>query len=310
MMFLQVIILLAGFLFLVKGADWFVEGAASIAKKLGIPQLIIGLTIVAMGTSMPEAAVSITAAINKNAGITIGNVVGSNILNILIILGITAVITNVAIQKSTLLYEIPFMTVITIILLIFGITGSEVTFIEGVIFWILFLIYLGYLFVMAKKGNDQEEAEAKDNPVWKCMLLMVIGGILVVKGSDFAVSGATEIARYFGMSERFIGLTIVALGTSLPELVTSVTAARRGNTGIAIGNIVGSNIFNILFVIGTTALICTVSFESKFIIDTVIAVLCGAILWIGTFRHKELRKPCGVVMLLCYVAYFLYLCLV
>ena len=310
MMFLQVIILLAGFLFLVKGADWFVEGAASIAKKLGIPQLIIGLTIVAMGTSMPEAAVSITAAINKNAGITIGNVVGSNILNIFIILGITAVITNVAIQKSTLLYEIPFMTVITIILLIFGITGSEVTFIEGVIFWILFLIYLGYLFVMAKKGNDQEEAEAKDNPVWKCMLLMVIGGILVVKGSDFAVSGATEIARYFGMSERFIGLTIVALGTSLPELVTSVTAARRGNAGIAIGNIVGSNIFNILFVIGTTALICTVSFESKFIIDTVIAVLCGAILWIGTFRHKELRKPCGVVMLLCYVAYFLYLCLV
>ena len=310
MMFLQVIILLAGFLFLVKGADWFVEGAASIAKKLGIPQLIIGLTIVAMGTSMPEAAVSITAAINKNAGITIGNVVGSNILNIFIILGITAVITNVAIQKSTLLYEIPFMTVITIILLIFGITGSEVTFIEGVIFWILFLIYLGYLFVMAKKGNDQEEAEAKDNPVWKCMLLMVIGGILVVKGSDFAVSGATEIARYFGMSERFIGLTIVALGTSLPELVTSVTAARRGNTGIAIGNIVGSNIFNILFVIGTTALICTVSFESKFIIDTVIAVLCGAILWIGTFRHKELRKPCGVVMLLCYVAYFLYLCLI
>lgn len=310
MMFLQVIILLAGFLFLVKGADWFVEGAASIAKKLGIPQLIIGLTIVAMGTSMPEAAVSITAAINKNAGITIGNVVGSNILNILIILGITAVITNVAIQRSTLLYEIPFMTVITIVLLIFGITGSEVTFIEGVIFWILFLIYLGYLFVMAKKGNNQEEAEAKDIPVWKCMLLMVIGGILVVKGSDFAVSGATEIARYFGMSERFIGLTIVALGTSLPELVTSVTAARRGNAGIAIGNIVGSNIFNILFVIGTTALICTVPFESKFFIDTVVAVLCGAILWIGTFRHKELRKPCGVVMLLCYVAYFLYLCLV
>ena len=310
MMFLQIIILLAGFLFLVKGADWFVEGAASIAKKLGIPQLIIGLIIVAMGTSMPEAAVSITAAMNKNAGITIGNVVGSNILNILIILGITAVITNVAIQRSTLLYEIPFMTVITIVLLIFGITGSEVTFIEGVIFWILFLIYLGYLFVMAKKGNDQEEAEAKDNPVWKCMLLMVIGGILVVKGSDFAVSGATEIARYFGMSERFIGLTIVALGTSLPELVTSVTAARRGNAGIAIGNIVGSNIFNILFVIGTTALIWTGPFESKFIIDTVIAVLCGAILWIGTFRHKELRKPCGVVMLLCYVAYFLYLCLV
>ena len=309
-MFMQVIILLVGFLFLVKGADWFVEGAASIAKKLGIPQLIIGLTIVAMGTSMPEAAVSTTAGMNKNAGITIGNVVGSNILNILIILGVTALITNVAIQKSTFLYEIPFMIVVTIVLMIFGITGSEVTFAEGVIFWILFLAYLGYLFVMARKGNDQEDGETKDYPIWKCLLLMALGGILVVKGSDFAVSGASEIARYFGISERFIGLTIVALGTSLPELVTSVTAAKRGNAGIAIGNIVGSNIFNILFVIGTTALICTVSFESKFIIDTGIAILCGVILWLGTFRHKELRKPCGILMLLCYAAYFVYLCMV
>ena len=309
-MILQILLLCLGFVFLVKGADFFVNGAAGIAAKLGIPQLIVGLTIVAMGTSLPEAAVSITSGLKGNAGITIGNVVGSNIMNVFVILGITAVITNVAIQKSTLYYEIPFMILVTLLMIFFGMTRQAVSFVEGVIFWILFLIYLGYLFVMAKKGNDQEEAEAKDNPVWKCMLLMVIGGILVVKGSDFAVSGATEIARYFGMSERFIGLTIVALGTSLPELVTSVTAARRGNAGIAIGNIVGSNIFNILFVIGTTALICTVPFESKFIIDTVIAVLCGVILWIGTFRHKELRKPCGVVMLLCYVAYFLYLCLV
>lgn len=308
-MFLKVVILLVGFLFLVKGADWFVEGAASIAKKLGIPQLIIGLTIVAMGTSMPEAAVSITAALQKNAGITIGNIVGSNILNVLIILGVTAVITNVAIQTSTFRYEIPFMMVVTIILLVFGITGGEVTFVEGIIFWVLFLLYLGYLFVMAKKGTNEEEGETKDYPVWKCILFMVIGGVLVVKGSDFAVSGASAIAWYFGMSERFIGLTIVALGTSLPELVTSVTAARKGNAGIAIGNIVGSNIFNILFVIGTTALICTVPFESKFIIDTIIAVVVGAILWIGTYKHKELRRPCGIFMLLCYVAYFVYLCM-
>lgn len=306
-MFMQVIILLAGFCFLVKGADWFVEGAASIAKRLGIPQLIIGLTIVAMGTSMPEAAVSITAAMQQNAGITIGNVVGSNILNILIILGVTAVITNVAIQKSTLLYEIPFMLLVTIVMMIFGITGAEVTFVEGITFWVLFLAYLGYLFVMARKGKEQEEEQAKDIPVWKCILMIIAGGILVVKGSDFAVSGASEIARYFGMSERFIGLTIVAFGTSLPELVTSVTAARKGNAGIAIGNIVGSNIFNILFVIGTTALICSVPFESKFIVDTVIAIAAGLILWIGTFKNKELRKPCGVLMLLGYAAYFLYL---
>ena len=248
-MMVQVLILLVGFFLLVKGADWFVEGAASIAKKLGIPQLVIGLTIVAMGTSLPEAAVSITAALDNNAGITIGNIVGSNILNILIILGITAVITNVSIQKSTFYYEIPFMLIITVILMIFGITGSKITFMEGVIFWILFLLYLGYLYIMSKKGTEQEEENVKDIPVWKCLLFMVLGGVMVVMGSDFAVSGATEIARFFGMSERFIGLTIVAFGTSLPELVTSVTAARKGNAGIAIGNIVGSNIFNILFVI-------------------------------------------------------------
>lgn len=290
-MVLQVFVLLVGFLLLVKGADWFVEGAAGIARKLGISQLVIGLTIVAMGTSMPEAAVSITAALNRNAGITIGNIVGSNILNILIILGITAVITNVAIQKSTLFYEIPFMIGITVLLMIFGITDSKVTLIEGVIFWILFIMFLGYLFVMSKKGIDQEEEEVKDIPAWKCILFMLIGGIMVVKGSDFAVSGASEMARFFGMSERFIGLTIVAFGTSLPELVTSVTAAKKGNAGIAIGNIVGSNIFNILFVIGATALICAVPFESKFIIDSVIAVMSGIILWLGTIRNKELRKP-------------------
>lgn len=288
--------------------DWFVEGAAGIARKLGIPQLIIGLTIVAMGTSMPEAAVSITAALNNNAGITIGNIVGSNILNILIILGITAVITNVAIQKSTLLYEIPFMIGITALLLVFGLTGSSITFIEGVVFLLLFIAFLVYLFIMSKKGEVQEEGEIKDIPVWKCLLFIVIGGVMVVKGSDFAVSGASWIARFFGMSERFIGLTIVAFGTSLPELVTSVAAARKGNAGIAIGNIVGSNIFNILFVIGITALICNVPFESKFLIDTAIAIFSGALLWLGTYKHKELRKPCGIVMLICYAAYFVYLC--
>lgn len=306
-MILQAVILLVGFMLLVKGADWFVEGAASIAKKLGIPQLVIGLTIVAMGTSMPEAAVSIIAALHNNAGITIGNVVGSNILNILIILGITAIIMNVSIQKSTLYFEIPFMIVITVIMMIFGLTDSQVTFVEGIILWILFILFLIYLFVMSKKGEIQEE-ETKEIAVWKCILFMLIGGIMVVKGSDFAVSGASEIARFFGMSERFIGLTIVAFGTSLPELVTSVTAAKKGNAGIAIGNIVGSNIFNILFVIGTTALICTVPFESKFLMDTIIAIMSGVVLWMGTIKNKELRKPCGILMLLGYAAYFIYLC--
>lgn len=307
-MMLHVLLLTVGFVFLVKGADWFVEGAAGIAKKLGIPQLVIGLTIVAMGTSMPEAAVSITSALSGSAGISIGNVVGSNILNILIILGITAVLTNVRIQKTTFRYEIPFMIGITIILMGFGITGNQITFLEGILFWLLFLIFLGYLFVISKKGSVQDEEEIKELPLWKGVLGIIIGGILVVKGSDFAVEGATEIARYFGMSERFIGLTIVAFGTSLPELVTSVTAARRGNADIAIGNIVGSNIFNILFVIGTTALICNVPFDQKFVIDTIVAIFSGVLLWAGTIRYKELRKNCGIVMLLCYVGYFIYLC--
>ena len=307
-MMLHVLLLTVGFVFLVKGADWFVEGAAGIAKKLGIPQLVIGLTIVAMGTSMPEAAVSITSALSGSAGISIGNVVGSNILNILIILGITAVLTNVRIQKTTFRYEIPFMIGITIILMAFGITGNQITFLEGILFWLLFLIFLGYLFVISKKGSVQDEEEIKELPLWKGALGIIIGGILVVKGSDFAVEGATEIARYFGMSERFIGLTIVAFGTSLPELVTSVTAARRGNADIAIGNIVGSNIFNILFVIGTTALICNVPFDQKFVIDTIVAIFSGVLLWAGTIRYKELRKNCGIVMLLCYAGYFIYLC--
>lgn len=307
MMILQVFLLLVGFLLLVKGADWFVEGAASIAKKMGIPQLIVGLTIVAMGTSMPEAAVSITAAINNNAGITVGNVVGSNIMNILIILGITSVITSVAIQKSTLYYEIPFMIGITVVMMIFGYTDSKITFFESVILCILFVAFLGYLFYMAKKGSPTEET-AKDFPVWKCLLLMVIGGIMVVKGSDFAVDGASYIAKYFGLSDRLIGLTIVAFGTSLPELVTSITAAKKGNVDIAIGNIVGSNIFNILFVIGITGLICDVPFESKFLIDTCVAIGAGVLLWLGTIKHKELRRPCGILMLLCYAGYFAYLC--
>ena len=307
MMILQVFLLLVGFLLLVKGADWFVEGAASIAKKMGIPQLIVGLTIVAMGTSMPEAAVSITAAINNNAGITVGNVVGSNIMNILIILGITSVITSVAIQKSTLYYEIPFMIGITVVMMIFGYTDSKITFFESVILCILFVAFLGYLFYMAKKGSPTEET-AKDFPVWKCLLLMVIGGIMVVKGSDFAVDGASYIAKYFGLSDRLIGLTIVAFGTSLPELVTSITAAKKGSVDIAIGNIVGSNIFNILFVIGITGLICDVPFESKFLIDTCVTIGAGVLLWLGTIKHKELRRPCGILMLLCYAGYFAYLC--
>lgn len=308
-LFLNIILLVIGFVMLIKGADWFVEGVAGIAEKFGIPQLVIGLTIVAMGTSAPEAAVSITSALKGNAGITIGNVVGSNILNVLIILGLTAVITNVAIQKSTIRYELPFMLVITLVLIGLGMTGGNINLTEGIIMWVLFLVYMAYLFVMAKKGKQESEEQAEDRPVWKLLLMGVIGAVLVVVGADFTVDAATVIAKTFGMSDRLIGLTIVALGTSLPELVTSVTAAKKGKADIAIGNIVGSNIFNILFVVGTTALITPVAFESNFIIDTAIAFAAGVLLWIGVAKHKELRRPTGIIMLAAYAAYFVYLLL-
>ena len=302
---LQVGLLIIGFTMLVKGADYFVDGAAGIATKFGIPQLVVGLTIVAMGTSAPEAAVSITGALNGAADISIGNVVGSNILNILIILGITGFITSVAVQKSTLMIEMPFMLAITVLLIALGMTGNKLTFVEGIIFWICFIAYLGYLYVLAKKGVEEEVTE--DRPVWKLILFVLIGGIVVVLGANVSVNAATAIAQAIGISERFIGLTIVALGTSLPELVASVTAARKGNADIAIGNIVGSNIFNILFVLGTSALITPVPYQSTFFIDGIIAVAAGVLLWVATMKRKELTRPWAIVMLLGYVAYFIYL---
>lgn len=305
MILVQILLLAVGFFMLMKGADWFVEGSAGIAKKMGIPQLVIGLTIVAMGTSAPEAAVSINASIKGNAGIAIGNVVGSNILNILIILGISAILATMAIQKSTFRYEIPFMVFVTVVLIALGMTGEYVTRIEGVILWVLFIVYLLYLFRLAKQGTTEEDAEKR--PIWKLLIFMILGGVLVVWGSDVTVDSATEIAHMIGLSERFIGLTIVALGTSLPELVTSVVAARKGNADIAIGNIVGSNIFNILFVIGTASIIAPVMYQPVFLIDGIIAVAAGVLLWISVAKTKSLRKPWGIVFLLCYVAYLAYL---
>lgn len=303
---LQLVLLAVGFVMLVKGADWFVDGAAGIADKFGIPQLVVGLTIVAMGTSAPEAAVSITAALKGNADITIGNIVGSNILNVLIILGITSVIVAVSVQKSTVQYEIPFMLVITVLLAFFGYTSGHITFWEGVILWIAFLIYLSYLFIMAK-NNKEESEEIQKRPVWMLILFVIAGLILVVWGSDVTVDAATKIAKAAGLSQRFIGLTIVALGTSLPELVTSVSAARKGKADIAIGNIVGSNILNILFVVGTTALITPVVFQAGFMVDCLISLAAGILLWLCVFRDRKLGRVGGVLMLLAYVAYFVYL---
>ena len=302
---MQMLLLALGFVLLVKGADWFVDGASGIAVKLRIPQLVIGLTIVAMGTSAPEAAVSISAALKGSADITIGNIVGSNILNILIILGLASAIVPIAVAKSTILVDLPFMLAISGVLLALGWDGSIVLF-DGLIMILLFAGYLGYMLYMAKKGGEEGD-EIKDLKLWQALLYTVVGLVLIIWGADVAVDAATSLARIFGLSERFIGLTVVALGTSLPELFTSVTAARKGNADIAIGNIVGSNIFNILFVVGLSALIVPVPFAPNFRVDTIVAIAAGVILLLCSLRRKKLVRWHGIVMLMGYAGYFLYL---
>ena len=302
---LQFLLLTVGFVMLVKGSDWFVDGAAGIAAKFHIPQIIIGLTIVAMGTSAPEAAVSITAAMGGSADITVGNIVGSNILNVLVILGLASAIVPIAVGKSTQKIDAPFMIAISAIFLALGWDGT-ITRLDGVVLLVLFASYIGYM-IWEALHSDEEGDEIKDMKVWQ-MLLATVGGLaLVVLGADVAVDAATELATIFGMSERFIGLTVVALGTSLPELFTSVTAARKGNADIAIGNIVGSNLFNILFVVGLSSMIINVPFAPNFRIDMSVAVAASLFMWVASLKQKKLVRWHGIVMLAGYVAYFLYL---
>ena len=333
-MVIQVLILIAGFLLLVKGADWFVDGAASLAERMGIPQLVVGLTIVAMGTSMPEAAVSIASALKNNPEIAIGNVVGSNTLNILLILGLTALIHPIRIQRSTIRYEMPFMIAVTLLLTAFGISGSRISRTEGVIFWGLFILYFVYLFwlsrnhrkqgtedlrdsaasgIMAASVSAEESVETKGGKQQKQSILwylaeILIGGAMVVWGSDLVVDSATVLAGMFGMSDRMIALTIVAFGTSLPELVTSVTAARKGNADLAVGNVVGSNIFNILMIIGTVALIRPIPFADAFYLDLGTAIISAVVLWFGSIPSQRLGRAMGACLLLLYAGYFAILC--
>lgn len=306
----QLALLVIGFFLLIKGADWFVEGASKIADRFHIPQIVIGLTIVAFGTSAPEAAISITAALNQNADITIGNVVGSNIFNVLVILGITACIRPLIVQKSTLKYELPFLIAITLIFGFLGINDHQINYIDGIILWALFLLFLGYLLYQAKHGEpaiDEIPQGEKNDRMPKLILMTVLGMAAIAYGSDITVDSATNIATALNMSQRLIALTIVAFGTSLPELITSITAAKKGNSDIAIGNIIGSNIFNILFVTGTTALISTIPFAGQFGIDTIIALISVVLLYVCVFKDRKLAKTGGCVMLICYVAYFIYL---
>ena len=310
---IQFALLAIGFLLLIKGADWFVGGASKIADRFGIPQLIIGLTIVAMGTSAPEAAVSISAAVkntaeNNSAAIAIGNILGSNILNVLLILGITAVIVTIPVQLSTIKYEIPFMIIITCLLAGIGYFKGHLGMIDGILLWFFMILYFVYLIVMARKGQISvgvEEGEIKVNEnMFMLLVLLAIGIIAIVAGSNIAVDAATALARIFGMNERLIGLTIVAFGTSLPELITSITAAMKKKADIAVGNIVGSNIFNILFVIGTTSLITNVPYNYSFNFDSIVCIITSFVLFLCVLKKKKLNRVHGGILLCMLAAYY------
>lgn len=303
-MVLQVLLLAAGLAVLVKGADFFVDGASELAAKFKIPQLIIGLTVVAMGTSMPEAAVSISGVLKGSTDITIGNVLGSNILNILIILGLSAVVAPLPVGKPTLKIDMPFLIGVSALLLIQGLDGT-ISIVDGIIQAAIFALYLTYLLVTAKKNKDKNsESYEIRHKLWQIILLTAGGLVMVIAGSNAAVDAAAAIASALGMSERFIGLTIVALGTSLPELCTSVSAARKGKADIAIGNIVGSNIFNILFVVGISALISPIAFSPSFIFDGIIAAAAAAVLLLLCLWSKRLKRWHGAVLLTGYGIYF------
>jgi cation:H+ antiporter len=304
----NVAFIVAGFILLIKGADFFVEGASSVAGKLGIPQIVIGLTIVAFGTSAPEAAISISSAAKGSSGISIGNVLGSNIMNILLILGLTSVIRTLNIKKSTALIDMPFMIVVSVFLVVWGAVFGNLDRIAGVIFWVLLIGFIVYLIVYSKKSNTEDaKVEIKDLKGWQ-ILLFIIGGLAaIVFGSNLTVDGASYVAKnVFHVSDRIIGLTIVAFGTSLPELMTSVTAARKGKADIAVGNIVGSNIFNILFVLGTSCFIIKLPYEG-FLVDSLVAIGAALLLWFPALVKRKLGRGIGIIMLLAYSGYFVYL---
>ena len=310
----QLAILIIGFALLVKGADLFVDGASGIAKKFGISELIIGLTIVAMGTSAPEAAVSIAAAAKGSAGISIGNVIGSNIMNIFIILGVVAAIVPLKIERSTVRYEMPFTILVTAVFVLMGRDGL-ITRLDGAILWAGLLLYIAYLLRQAKQKPAEVPAQAEtaaeaaaevpaEAPsIWKLIALTIAGLAVILVSSDYAVDAAVALAKIFNISDRVIGLTIVALGTSLPELVTSVTAALRGNADLAVGNVVGSCIFNLLFVLGTSALILPLPCAPNFLSDAYVAVGATVLLLIFGYTQMKIARWEGALLVACYAAY-------
>mgnify|MGYP001152247577 CR=1 FL=1 len=308
---LQFVLLALGFVMLGKGADWFVEGAAGIAMRFGIPQLVIGLTIVAMGTSAPEAAVSIAAAVKGNADITIGNIVGSNILNILVILGLAASIVPIAVARSTVRIEIPFMIGVTALLFYQG-RDSSISLADGGVLMVAFAAYMMYLYTMAMKSNVDSDLEEPGLPLGRCLLGAVGGLALIIAGSNVTVGAATSIATYAGLSERFIGLTIVALGTSLPELVTAITSLAKGHGALSLGNVIGANVFNLVLVSGVSATVAPFTIpqnsmllghNASLVLEFPVMFAVMLLLTVPALVKGRLSRPQGIALLCIYAAF-------
>ena len=313
-MILACIQLVIGFLFLVKGADIFVEGASSVAKKLNIPAFVIGLTIVAFGTSAPELAVSITAAMKGSNDIALGNVVGSNIFNTLVVLGVSAALTPIAVEKGMIKRDYPLSIFAAVLLgvlamdtVLFKAEFMSLGRVDGIILLIAFAGFMVMTVKAGMEGRTEEEEESEAMPVLKAILCILIGLAGIVWGGDLSVDGAKEIARFFGLSEAIIGLTIVAMGTSLPELVTSAIAAKKGESDIAVGNVIGSNIFNVFLILGVSSTILPMNISSTYLYDMGMLIAVMVLTYLPIAKTKKVTRPMGIIMVLVYVVYTVYL---
>lgn len=319
-----ILILVIGFVLLIKGADFFVEGSSSVAKKFHVPAMLIGMTIVAMGTSLPECAVSVTASLANNNSLAVSNVIGSNIFNLMVVCGACALFSPLTIRQDTLKKEFPLSIICAALMLVLGYIGMTLGHIDGIIFLVLFVGYLLWMIQSAKKaraavlsdpaqsGQIEQTEFVEENiailPTWKS-LVFIIGGMIAIKsGGDFVVNGASSIASSMGLSQTLIGLTIVAMGTSLPELVTSLVAAKKGEVDMALGNVIGSDIFNILFVLGIATAISPISFLMENVIDIILLIIMSVIVLAFAWTKQQINRKEGILMLLMYAAYMVYIC--
>lgn len=350
MQILQAIILLIiGFIFLIKGADFFVDGSSSVARRFRVPALVIGMTIVAMGTSLPELSVSVAASASGSNSLAVSNVVGSNIFNLMVVLGASAIFSSLAVSRDVLRRDYPFSVFCMVLLLALGLLGMELTRGDGIVFLAIFVVFLIVMVrsalvernanepaenttnkisensenyatesttgsaantATAEKAEDAEQASDTETiSIPKSLFCILAGAIAIKLGGDWVVSGAVTIARQLGVTETLIGLTIVACGTSLPELVTSIVAARKDELDMAVGNVVGSNIFNVLLILGTAAAISPIPFLRENMIDIFVLLAFSLLTWIFCVSKKEISKPEGITMIALYAVYLVYICL-